>query len=87
MNRTKTALGISEADKARDDLYATLSLLRERLDFAQRIDDRLEQAKHRIAAEKRERPLVFVAGVVAVAIAGGALVWGLTSKTVRFFRQ
>lgn len=87
MNRTKTALGISEADKARDDLYATLSLLRERLDFAQRIDDRLEQAKQRFAAEKRERPLVFVAGVVAVAIAGGALVWGLTSKTVRFFRQ
>ena len=87
MNRTKTALGISEADKARDELYSTLSLLRERLDFAQRIDDRLEQAKHRIAAEKLERPLVFVAGVVAVAIAGGALVWGLTSNTVRFFRQ
>lgn len=58
-------------ERARADLYDTLGQLRVRLDYAQRIDDGVARAKQRIAAEKRENPLVFGAAVVGVAAVCG----------------
>lgn len=82
---TDSNQGVAEADRARDELYDTLSQLRGRLDYAQRIDDTLERTKHRIAAEKRDNPLIFVAGVVVVAAVCGVAVWGIARKVVRAF--
>ena len=79
-------LGLIEASQARADLYDTLGQLRVQLDYAQRIDDSVARAKHRIAAEKRENPLVFGAAVVGVAAVCGVAVWAIASKVVRAFR-
>ena len=68
-------LGLIEASEARADLYDTLGQLRVRLDYAQRI-----------AAEKRENPLVFGAAVVGVAAVCGVAVWAIASKVVRAFQ-
>ncbi len=64
--KTERELGMIEAGQAREDLYDTLGQLRVQLDYAQRIDDSVARAKHRIIAEKRENPLVFGAAVVGV---------------------
>ena len=79
-------LGLIEASEARADLYDTLGQLRVQLDYAQRIDDGVARAKQRIAAEKRESPLVFGAAVVGVAAVCGVAVWAITSKVVRAFQ-
>lgn len=79
-------IGLIEAQQARTELYDTLGQLRVQLDYAQRIDDGIARAKHRIAAEKRENPLVFGAAVVGVAAVCGVAVWALASKVVRAFR-
>ena len=79
-------LGLIEASEARADLYDTLGQLRARLDYAQRIDDGVARAKQRIAAEKRENPLVFGAAVVGVAAVCGVAVWAIASKVVRAFQ-
>lgn len=79
-------LGVVEASQAREELYDTLGQLRERLDYAQRIDDGLSRAKHRIAAEKRENPLRFAAFAVGTAAVCGVVVWAVSSKIIRSFR-
>lgn len=79
-------LGLIEASEARADLYDTLGQLRVQLDYAQRIDDGVARAKQRIAAEKRENPLVFGAAVVGVAAVCGVAVWAIASKVVRAFQ-
>lgn len=78
--------GIEEAAVAREELYTTLAQLRDRLDYAQRIDDAAERAKVRIAEERRERPLVFVAGVAAVAVVAGLAVWGVAKAVSKSLR-
>ena len=80
------AQGITEADNARAELYDTLAQLRVRLDYAQRIDDSMARARTRIAAEKRENPLLFAAGVASVAVAGGLAAWAITRKVIRVFK-
>lgn len=79
-------LGLIEASEARAELYDTLGQLRVQLDYAQRIDDGVARAKQRIAAEKRESPLVFGAAVVGVAAVCGVAVWAIASKVVRAFQ-
>lgn len=79
-------LGFAEASQARDELYDTLGQLRERLDYAQRIDDGVARAKHRLAAEKRENPLRFAALALGTAAVCGVVVWAVSSKIIRSFR-
>lgn len=77
------AQGVTEAERARQELYDTLGQLRVQLDFAQRIDNRVARMKHRLAAEKRENPLAFGAVVVSVAAVSGVGVWAVVSKIAR----
>ena len=83
---TERELGLIEANQARADLYETLGQLRVQLDYAQRIDDAVSRTKHRLAAEKRENPLVFGAAVAGVAAVCGVAVWAIASKVVRSFQ-
>ncbi|GAA2189201.1 MULTISPECIES: DUF3618 domain-containing protein [Leucobacter] len=77
--------GIAEADQARTELYDTLSQLKVRLNYAQRVDDAVEDAKVRIAEEKRDNPAGFGAGVAGVAVLAGLAVWGIASAVARRF--
>ncbi len=77
--------GVAAADQARAELYDTLGQLRDRLDYAQRIDDALDRTKHRIIAEKRDNPLLFAAAVVGVAAAAGVAVWAITRRVMDAF--
>lgn len=82
-SRSERELGMIEASRAREELYDTLGQLRVQLDYAQRIDDSVARAKHRIIADKRENPLGFGAAVVGVAALCGVAVWAITAKIVR----
>lgn len=77
--------GVLQAQQARQDLYDTLGQLRERLDFAQRIDNRVERARRRIAQEKRDNPLGFAIGVAAAATVTGLAVWGVVRLIAKSF--
>lgn len=77
--------GVLEADLARVELYDTLAQLRDRLDYAQRLDDGLVRTKRRIAVEKRENPLVFGVAVVGTAVVCGVVVWAVARKVMRAF--
>ncbi|MBN9612591.1 MAG: DUF3618 domain-containing protein [Actinobacteria bacterium] len=78
--------GVAEAQRARDELYDTLGQLRDRLDYAQRIDDRVAQMKHCLGYARRENPVAFTVGAVAVAAAVGAAAWGAVKLIQRTFR-
>ncbi|GAA1611815.1 hypothetical protein [Leucobacter chromiireducens] len=69
--------GVADAQAARTELYDTLTQLQGRLNYAQRIDDSVANAKRRIVAEKERNPLAFVAGVAGVAVVAGLVVWGI----------
>lgn len=75
--------GITAAQHAREELYDTLAQLRDRLDYAQRVDDAVDRASRRIAAERRENPLGFALGVAAVAGAVGLAAWGVARWVMR----
>ncbi|MBO1902756.1 hypothetical protein J4H92_12455 [Leucobacter weissii] len=75
--------GVREAERARAELYDTLGKLRDRLDYAQRIDDALERTGRRIAEERRRNPLGFAAASVAAAAATGLAVWGIARAVMR----
>ncbi|XPP27224.1 MAG: hypothetical protein ACNYNX_03310 [Leucobacter sp.] len=75
--------GVLQAQHAREELYDTLGQLRDRLDYAQRIDDRVARARRRIAKEKRENPVGFAVGVVAVAAVAGLAAWGVVRLIAR----
>ncbi|MGK0715264.1 DUF3618 domain-containing protein [Leucobacter sp. W1153] len=77
--------GVQTAQLARAELYDTLGQLRERLDYAQRIDDKLARTKQRIADVSQENPGGFAAGVAGVAIAAGFAVWGAARLVLRAF--
>ena len=85
MSEREVDPGVAAADRARQELYDTLGQLRDRLDYAQRIDDTVDRATRRIAAEKRENPLGFAIGVAVVAGAVGVAVWGVARKVLRAF--
>lgn len=77
--------GVVEAERARAELYDTLSQLRDRLDYAQRIDDALERGRRRLVRVRLERPIAFAAGVASVAAVAGLVVWGVAQKVSRAF--
>jgi len=78
--------GIAEAAQARSELYDTLSQLKVRLNYAQRVDNALDDAKQRIAAEKQQNPVGFGAGVAGVAVLAGLAVWGIASAVAQRLR-
>ena len=75
MNAHEKRQGIADAAKAREELYATLGQLTHQLNYARRVDEALEDARHRMAEIKRTRPVVFAASVAGVAAAVGVGVW------------
>ncbi len=77
--------GIAEAAQARSELYDTLSQLKVRLNYAQRVDDAVNEAKLRIAEEKRDNPAGFAAGVAGAAVLAGLAVWGIASAVAKRF--
>ena len=77
--------GVVSAELARAELYDTLSQLKDRLNYAKRIDDAVGEAKLRIVAEKRRNPLGFAAGVAGAAVATGLVVWGIASAVAKRF--
>jgi hypothetical protein len=81
----ESKLGVVEADLARAELYDTLGQLRERLDYAKRVDRTIERASRRIAASKRENPAAFASAVVGVAAVCGLAAWGVTRKILQAF--
>lgn len=74
---TARAEGVHEAAVAREELYTTLAQLRDRLNYAQRVDNAVDEAKLRIAETRKSRPAVFLVGCVGVAALTGLVVWGV----------
>lgn len=83
MNTDRNSAGVAEAARARAELYETLGQLRERLDYAQRIDDATARASERVERLRRDRPLMFMAGVAGAALVAGVVVWGVARVVVR----
>ncbi|MFV0434576.1 MAG: DUF3618 domain-containing protein [Leucobacter sp.] len=86
MSAEEKQRGIVAAQKARTELYDTLSQLKDRLNYARRVDDAVAAAKSRIAQQKRSNPAAFAAGVVGVAAAAGLAVWGVASTVAKRFQ-
>lgn len=86
MNQHEKQQGLADAARARAELYDTLGLLRDRLNYAQRVDDAVARTKLRIAEQRRDNPAGFVAGAAAVAVLAGAAVWGIASAVGRRFK-
>ncbi|MFD5601406.1 hypothetical protein ACFWHR_15280 [Leucobacter sp. NPDC058333] len=86
MSHEEKRQGIADAALARAELYDTLSQLKVRLNYAQRVDDALDEAKLRIAQEKRTNPLRFAAGVAGAATLVGLTVWGIAASVSQRFR-
>ena len=74
---------LTETQRAREDLYETLGLLTERLNYAKRIDVAIDRNVRRIKLQKRRNPLGFAAGVTAVAGLVGVVTWSIVSAVVR----
>lgn len=79
--------GVAEAGIARAELYDTLAQLRDRLNYARRIDDRIEETRQNFARAQRENPVGFAVGVVAAAATVGVAVWGIASLVARRLRD
>lgn len=77
--------GVAAAERARAELYDTLGQLRDRLDYAQRIDDSVGRAKRRAADFKRSNPPMFAAAVAGAALAAGLAVYGAACRVLRAF--
>lgn len=86
MNATEKQQGIADAELARAELYSTLSQLKDRLNYAQRVDDAVDDAKLRIIEQKQRNPLAFVAGVAGAAVIAGVVVWGVATSVAKRFR-
>lgn len=86
MTSSEKQQGIADAELARAELYSTLSQLKDRLNYAQRVDDAVEDAKIRIAEQKQRNPLAFVAGVAGVAVIAGVVVWGIATSVAKRIR-
>lgn len=85
MNARDRQRGIEDAARARAALYDTLGQLKVQLNYAQRVDDALDDVKHRVAEERRHNPIGFGAAVVGVAAVAGAVVWGIGSAVAKRF--
>lgn len=85
MTSEDKARGIAQAEYARAELYDTLSQLKVQLNYAQRIDDAVADAKTKIAEERRRNPVAFIAGIAGVAAAAGLAGWGIAATVARKF--
>jgi len=72
-----------EASRAREELYDTLSLLSDRLNYAKRFDEATERTEFRMKAYKERNPLGFALTVVGVAATVGVVTWAVTTKILR----
>ncbi|WP_217133559.1 hypothetical protein [Leucobacter chinensis] len=75
-----------EADLARVELYETLSLLSDRLNYAQRFDDAVERTTEKLQEERKTNPVGFALAVAGVAATVGVLAWVGASKIIRKFQ-
>lgn len=86
MSSEEKQRGIADAAVARAELYDTLSQLKDRLNYAQRVDDAVDDVKQRIVEQKRRNPLAFVAGVAGAAVVMGVVVWGVATTVAKRMR-
>ena len=75
MTNSKTAkqLHLEETARLRAELNETLDGLQDRLNFSQRIDDKVAE----LQKLSRTKPLVFAAGAAGVVALTGLAVWGV----------
>lgn len=85
MNAHEKQQGVVAAAQARAELYDTLAQLKDRLNYAQRVDDAVNDMKHRVAEQKRRNPLAFAIGVAGAAAIVGLGVWTVTSAVIKRF--
>lgn len=85
MTKQDPRAGVSEAALARAELYDTLGKLKDRLNYAQRVDNAVDRAKLRLSEQQREEPVKFVALVSAVAAGAGLAAWGIARVIARRF--
>ena len=83
MNAEEAQVGVENADYVRAELYDTLGQLRDRLNFAQRIDNRIDRARVKVSAMQLENPVKYAACVAGVAATVGVAVWGIANSIVR----
>jgi hypothetical protein len=78
-----TTDSVSDADKARAELTATLDAIQEKLDVPKQAKLATERAGRRVQELRTENPVAFGAAVVGVAALVGGVVWLI----VRAFRK
>jgi hypothetical protein len=83
MSSEETEQGVTDAAAAREELYATLSYLKDRLNYAQRVDNAIDDVQQRIAARKKRNPVAFTMGVAGAAVIAGLAVWGVAASIAR----
>lgn len=83
MTHEERQRGIADAAAARTELYDTLGQLQNRLNYAQRVDDAIDDARGRLAAQREQKPATFVAGAVGVAALVGVTVWGIARVVMK----
>lgn len=74
---------MNETNNARADLYETLALLTDRLNYAKRFDDAVDEKVENLKRFKRHEPVLFVAAATAVSVAVGVGTWLLARKIIR----
>lgn len=83
MSAEEKQRGIEDAARARAEVYETLDQLQYKLNFARRVDDAVDEAKERIAVKRALDPVGYAAAAAGIAIAAGAIVWGVATAVVR----
>lgn len=76
------ARGLARAKEARGELYETLGLLKEQLNYAKRFDRAVDSAKLKIALQKKRNPVAFGIAVSGVAATAGLAVWGVSRAVI-----
>lgn len=76
---------LDETNHARKELYETFALLSDRLNFAQRFDEKVEEKTAQVKALKRNKPAVFFSAVAGVAAVTGVVVWAVAKGISRKF--
>ena len=82
----RTEQGLNTAEAARTELYDTLSLLSDRLNYAQRFDDAVDRTQAKISRSQTENPVGFALVVAGVAITVGVIAWAGASKLLNAFK-
>lgn len=72
----------TDAQAARAELYGTLELLSERLNYGKRFDEATERVEARVRRVQRDRPVAFALAVAGVATVVGVAAWAAVSAIV-----